>query len=79
MIRKRKTPKLAPPRPMFTRQEYRTLIDCMSAVKMIGENSQSFPERRGVRAMIPSSDYHVGLIDKIAANTISATSETKND
>jgi hypothetical protein len=65
---KRKTlPKAS--RPFFTRQEYATIIDCLSTVKMISENSPSLPERRGARAMIPHSDYHVRIIDKLCANT----------
>lgn len=65
---KRKTlPKVR--RPLFTRQEYGTIVDCLSMVKMIGENSHSLAEKRGCRAMIPHSAYHVGIIDKLYANT----------
>ena len=56
-------------RPIFTKQEYNTIIDCLSAVKMIGETSSSFVERRGARAIIPNSDYHVGIIDKLTSNS----------
>lgn len=67
--RKRKAKIVEPPRPLFTRQEYRTIIDALSTVKMIGEKSESFVERRGASSIIPNSNYHVALIDKIAANT----------
>jgi hypothetical protein len=67
--RRKKTPMPPPPRPKFTRQEYRTIVDALSVVKLTGEKSESFLERLGVRTLLPSTDYHIGIIDKLTANS----------
>lgn len=75
----KRKPRDAAARPLLTKQEYRTLVDCMSVVKMIGENSLSLVERIGARTILTSSDYQIGIIDKLTANSEFATPATQEE